>query len=84
MEAEPGSRRVFSQTTVTEAEVRYACRHDMVEGYSDVVFRRTDIATARGNPETMFFGGSWTSWLRSYHGISPPAKKELERVMKRF
>lgn len=83
MEAEPGSRRVFSQTTVTEAEVRYACRHDMVEGYSDVVFRRTDIATA-GNPGNDVLRQVMDVMAEELSWDSARQQKELERVMKRF
>lgn len=40
---------VYENTTVTAAEIEHVCREEMVETFSDVVFRRTDAATG-GNP----------------------------------
>ncbi len=49
MTEDPSLAAVYDGTTVTAAEVLYICRHEQVESLADVVFRRTDIATA-GNP----------------------------------
>ncbi len=42
-------QRVYENTTVTAAEIEHVCRDEMVETFSDVIFRRTDVATG-GNP----------------------------------
>jgi glycerol-3-phosphate dehydrogenase len=49
IKSEPHTGRVFANTTVTEAELLHCVRSEMVENFSDLVFRRTDAATA-GNP----------------------------------
>jgi len=47
--SDPTTSRVFANTTVTVAEVLHCIRSEMVENLSDLVFRRTDAATA-GSP----------------------------------
>ncbi len=78
-----GLAKAFDNTTVTQAEVIHCCRNEMVEGFADLVFRRTDAATA-GDPgeqtlrEMLDVAAAELDW--------PEARKrqELEKVMQRF
>ena len=51
IKADSVTARVFDNTTVTVAEVLHCVHNEMVECFSDLIFRRTDAATA-GNPGT--------------------------------
>lgn len=75
--------KTFGDTNVTRAQVLYACRNEMVESLADLVFRRTDIATA-GNPgdntllEIAQFMGRERDWDEQR------LQQELQRVQRRF
>lgn len=75
--------KVFENTTVTRAEVVYCCRNEMVESLADLVFRRTDAATA-GNPgdqslqEMLDIAAAELGWPEEQK------QQELEKVKQRF
>lgn len=73
----------FDNTTVTNAEVVYCCRYEMVESLGDVVFRRTDIATA-GNPENAVLREVGELVAKELEWDSSRIDEELERIKQQF
>ena len=77
--SEPELAEVYATTTVTRAEVRYVCQHEMVESLSDVVFRRTDIATG-GSPGPAVFKQILNDVIAVTFWDPQRQRKELQRV----
>ena len=83
MQELPEGDKVFGDTNVTRAQVLYACRNEMVESLADLVFRRTDIATA-GNPGDATLLEIAQCMAQERKWDEQRLRQELERVQQRF
>jgi len=75
--------RVFDNTTVTVAEVLHCIRREMVEGFGDLVFRRTDVATA-GSPGSETLKDILRVMSQELGWSQEEQKKQMAQVESRF
>ena len=73
----------FTHTATTKAEIIYVCQNEMVERLADVVFRRTDFATA-GNPGEQQLTSCAELVAKELNWDNERTNQELVAVRKRF
>ncbi len=77
------SARVFTDTQVAAADIIHAIRSEMAESLADVVFRRTDVATA-GNPGEQVLMDILDIVAREKNWSDDVKRAEYHQVISRF
>lgn len=85
IEQKPELAEVYPNTTVTKAEVAFVVQEEMVETLSDLVFRRTDIASA-GHPgeATLNAVAAQLAELKSWDEPAARIEQEIDSLSSRF
>lgn len=76
-------RQSIGKTNVLKAEVNFAIENEMAINLSDIVFRRTDLATA-GNPGTEALSDCTNHMATVLGWGDAESQKQLEFVLQRF
>jgi glycerol-3-phosphate dehydrogenase len=79
----PALAQTLGESTVIKAEVVHAIRHEMAVTLADIVFRRTDLATA-GNPGDRALRECADIAARELQWSAEQKEMELQAIYKRF